>query len=294
MNEEAAFLPELPEVETIVRALRHPSDWTVQPEGSLAAQPGILGRSVANALVLWDRTIAQPSVPEFLAQIAGLTVTDVKRRGKFIHIQMGTRSLIFHLRMSGDLRVAQAGQPLATHDRLVVNFDDGTCLAFNDARKFGRVWLVEDDRQVFGKLGPDPFDASLTADEFHQMFQKKSRHIKPLLLDQTFLAGLGNIYTDEALFRAGIHPLTSSSELDYPTSEKLLQAIRSVLAEGIDRNGASIDWVYRGGTFQNQFNVYRRTGQPCRICGTPIVKINVGQRGTHFCPTCQPAYRVHN
>ena len=160
-------------------------------------------------------------------------------------------------------------------------------MVFNDTRKFGRVWLVEDAQSVLGGLGPEPLDESLTGSDFYRMLQKQKRQIKPLLLDQSFLAGLGNIYTDEALFQARIHPLTAACAIQKSEANELLAAIRSVLQEGIQRNGASIDWVYRGGDFQNHFQVYQRDGQPCSRCGTEIQRITVGQRGTHFCPRCQ-------
>ena len=198
--------------------------------------------------------------------------------------------------MSGDLRVEPAsgpdGAPLPPqlHDRIVLGLDEGLRLAFNDTRKFGRAWLLDDPDAVLGDLGPEPFDENLDARVFQQMLVDRRRQIKPLLLDQTFLAGLGNIYTDESLHTAGIHPLTPSDRIDPLQAERLLTAIRAVLNEGIRRNGASIDWVYRGGSFQNSFRVYGRTGERCPVCGTPIQRILVGQRGTHFCPVCQPEF----
>jgi formamidopyrimidine-DNA glycosylase len=141
---------------------------------------------------------------------------------------------------------------------------------------------------VVGGLGPEPFDPLFTADVLHARLHAFRRQIKPLLLDQTFIAGLGNIYTDEALHQARVHPLRLSDSLSFEESSRLWQAIRDVLSEGIRRNGASIDWVYRGGDFQNAFHVYQRTGHPCPVCGTPVERIAVGQRGTHFCPNCQP------
>jgi formamidopyrimidine-DNA glycosylase len=134
-------------------------------------------------------------------------------------------------------------------------------------------------------------DANFTAPYFYELLRARHRQIKPLLLDQAFIAGLGNIYTDEALHSARIHPLTLADSLDLTQAEKLLAGIRQVLQEGISRNGASIDWVYRGGDFQNHFRVYQRTGEPCPDCDTPIERIVVGQRGTHFCPTCQPSMK---
>jgi formamidopyrimidine-DNA glycosylase len=240
-----------------------------------------------DAAVLWEKTIALPAVREFRSQIQGQLVLGVSRRGKFILIQLESKTLLIHLRMSGDLRVEPVDEPPKPHDRLLISFYDRTRLVFNDTRKFGRVWLVDDPQEVTGSLGLDPFDEALTPAEFFEMLHRHHRRIKTMLFDQTFLAGLGNIYSDEALFRAGIHPMTVSSALSEEDASCLLNAIRSVLTEGIERNGASIDWVYRGGTFQNHFNVYQRTGQPCLVCSTPIQRKVVGQRGTHFCPHCQ-------
>ena len=192
--------------------------------------------------------------------------------------------------MSGDLlTVADDVDPGVNHVRFSLDFLEGGRLLFNDARKFGRVWVVEDPESILGRLGPEPLDPSFTADDLYRRLQSKDRIIKSLLLDQSFIAGLGNIYTDEALHLAGIHPLTSSKRLKPSDAGRLLDSIRSVLMDGIQRNGASIDWVYRGGEYQNNFRVYGRTGKPCPVCGTEIKRLVVGQRGTHFCPLCQPA-----
>lgn len=191
--------------------------------------------------------------------------------------------------MSGDLRVEQnKGMVRQKHDRLALDFTDGWRLVFHDPRKFGRAWLLANPMEILQKLGPDPFDLSLTAKRFHQKLISRKRLLKPLLLDQTFLAGLGNIYTDEALHLARLHPLRSSVSLLPAESRTLLLAIRSILKQGMRRNGASIDWVYRGGNYQNHFRVYQRQGKACPLCGTSIQRILVGQRGTHFCPNCQP------
>ena len=162
-------------------------------------------------------------------------------------------------------------------------------LVFNDARKFGRVWLVDEVDRVVGNLGPEPLDESLTAEDLFARLHATRRQLKPLLLDQTFLAGLGNIYVDEALQpgkAAPAHP----GQLPHPGTSQPAAGEHPHRPAGWDckRNGASIDWVYRGGDFQNYFRVYQRTGEPCPECGTPIARIIVGQRGTHFCPYCQP------
>jgi len=274
-------LPELPEVETIARSLR---------SGGVGGRNdlSIPGRRVKSASVLWDRTIAQPQPVEFEKRLVGQTVGEVGRRGKFLTIHFDRDILLVHLRMSGDLRVEPDEIQLnQTHDRVLVSFEDGIRLAFNDTRKFGRMWLTDQPEKVLGNLGLEPFDPTLDAEAFHQQISRHRRQLKPLLLDQSFLAGLGNIYTDEALHLARLHPLVIASRLNFEQSSRLLQAIRQVLSEGIQRNGASIDWVYRGGEFQNVFRVYQRTGQACPVCGTFINRMVVGQRGTHYCPVCQ-------
>ena len=280
-------MPELPEVETIARALRL---------GGRGGE-GIVGRKIRCASLLWERTLAVPAPTEFLQRVVGQEVLSVGRRGKFLIIQLSFDYLLIHLRMSGDIRVESAvdedGQrrEVLLHDRLIFDFEDGSRLAFNDTRKFGRAWLVGDIEQVTALLGPEPFDPNFTAAALYQRLHTRDRQIKPLLLDQSFLAGLGNIYTDEALHIAGIHPLRPANTIGYEQAERLWGAIKAVLEEGIRRNGASIDWVYRGGDYQTAFRVYQRTGEPCYQCGTPIEKRSIGQRGTHFCPSCQPEFR---
>jgi formamidopyrimidine-DNA glycosylase len=238
---------------------------------------------------LWERTLEVPTPEEFQARITGQFIAGISRRGKYLQFQLTTDWLLVHLRMSGDMLVEPDSGLLPVHHRLVLYLDQDLRLAFNDTRKFGRVWLVSDPDEVTAGLGPEPFDVTLTPGAFHNRLSATRRQIKPLLLDQKFLAGMGNIYTDEALHRTGLHPRRGASSLSYAEAEKLLKNIRAVLQAGIQHHGASIDWVYRGGDFQNLFTVYRRTGQPCRTCGTLIERIIVGQRSTHICPRCQPA-----
>jgi formamidopyrimidine-DNA glycosylase len=272
-------MPELPEVETIARVLR---------EGTKSAQDALLGRRIESAEVLWPRTLANLSAQAFSAQICGQSFQAVTRRGKFLVFPLSSDTLLIHLRMSGDMRVENIREnPVLKHDRLVLNLDNNKRLAFNDTRKFGRAWLLKDPQEVLSSLGPEPFDPSLDATSFHEMLTARSRQLKPLLMDQSFLAGLGNIYTDEALHLAKLHPLRLSGTLSPMEAERLLGAMRAMLSEGIRRNGASIDWVYRGGDFQNHFRVYGRTGESCPECGGKIERLVVGQRGTHICPDCQ-------
>jgi formamidopyrimidine-DNA glycosylase len=283
-------MPELPEVETVARRLR-----IGDTKGSYSfGTPGLIGWRVSDVNLIWARSLFQPDPAEFARRLVGQTLGNVSRRGKFIVMTFASSTLLAHLRMSGDLRVELDTAPLQPHDRAWLAFDhpgDTMCLrlAFNDPRKFGRLWLVDDPQTVLGGLGPEPLDPPFTAGELYLRLHATTRQLKPLLLDQSFLAGLGNIYTDEALHLARLHPLTPANRVTTEQAGALWAAIRAVLEEGIRRNGASIDWVYRGGDFQNYFRAYQRTGQPCPACGTLIQRIVVGQRGTHFCPTCQPA-----
>jgi formamidopyrimidine-DNA glycosylase len=189
--------------------------------------------------------------------------------------------------MSGDLYIRNSTIQPEKHDRLVIKLSGNKALIFNDTRKFGRVWFTSTPEDVLGKLGPEPLGKDFTPQWLLSSLHKKHRQLKPLLLDQTFLAGLGNIYTDEALHIAKLHPLAMSDSVKEKQARALHEAVRKVLKEGIKRNGASIDWVYRGGEFQNHFRVYDREGKPCVVCGTQIQKLVVGQRGTHICPECQ-------
>jgi len=272
-------MPELPEVETIARNLRL----------GIHGQPALVGRHILGVQLCWERTLAEPSPVEFKSRLIGQGIETIGRRGKFLYFHLTRDWLLYHLRMSGDLLVRHAGTPPELHDRLILTLGGDIELAFNDARKFGRVWLVDELDRVVGNLGPEPLDEDFSADDLFARLHATRRQLKPLLLDQTFLAGLGNIYADEALNLARLHPLVPANCLTEEQAERLLSSIRTVLRDGISRNGASIDWVYRGGDFQNYFRVYQRTGSPCLACGTPVARIIVGQRGTHYCPQCQPA-----
>ena len=272
-------MPELPEVETIARKLR----------------PHLLGKVIQDGELRWARTLAFPSPRKFKELIKGQEIKEVTRRAKYFILRLTDYSLLIHLRMSGDLFIKESKIKTEKHDRLILRLlpaqgagdERLTNLVFNDTRKFGRVWLTADPEEVLGKLGPEPFSKHFTPKWLHAALHHKHRQLKPLLLDQTFLAGLGNIYTDEALNLAKLNPLAVSNSITAKQAEALHDAIRKVLKEGIRRNGASIDWVYRGGEFQNYFRVYDRAGKPCPVCGTKIQRIVVGQRSTHFCPKCQ-------
>jgi formamidopyrimidine-DNA glycosylase len=272
-------MPELPEVETVARDLR----------------PHLHGRTIVGARVHWQRTIAAPSARAFTRQIRQHRIHAITRRGKYLifHLRapnQQTKYLLIHLRMTGGLCLAPRGAPRDKHIHVCLSLDNGNELRFRDPRKFGRMWLVDDPRPVIGKLGPEPLEISLR--EFHARICAHRGALKPLLLDQTFLAGIGNIYADESLWYARLHPLRRVESLTRAERARLYRAIRRVLTRAIAVGGTSIDVMYRringmSGGFTESLRAFDQEKRPCRRCGTPIQKIVVGQRGTHFCPTCQ-------
>jgi formamidopyrimidine-DNA glycosylase len=274
-------MPELPEVETIVRSCR----------------PRLVGRVVEDFEARWARQV-RPDPETVRAALRGATVTAVGRRGKHIVIELGSSAvpgaplgpagwLLVHLRMSGRFEWLTAAAPEPGHVRAVWSLDDGARLALCDARKFGRIGFTRDLAAELSGLGPEPLDEAFTPAVLAALLRGRSRAVKPLLLDQSVVAGLGNIYTDEALHRAGIHPLTPAARLRPRAVAALHEAIRHVLTEGIRHNGTSLDWIYPDGEMQDFLLAYGRTGQPCPRCGAPIEALRVGQRGTHVCPRCQ-------
>jgi formamidopyrimidine-DNA glycosylase len=271
-------MPELPEVETIAQMLRL----------GMQGAPPLPGRTVQAVSLRWPRQVATPSAATFRRRMKGRRIEAVKRRGKYLLMPLDEGFLLIHLKMSGDLRMVPSSEPRHRFEHTVLHLDQEWDLRFSDARKFGKLFLVDYPERVTGKLGPEPLEPGFTAAVLGELLGRRHRALKPLLLDQTVVAGLGNIYTDEALHRARLHPLRISDTLDRAEIRRLRVGIQAALRQGLRHNGASIDWVYRGGDFQNHFRVYQRAGQPCPVCGTPIRRIVVGQRGTHYCPACQP------
>ena len=274
-------MPELPEAETIARGLRRT----------------ILGRRLGPARftrpdILRNRGDAPVS------DITGHRVVEVFRRGKRVLIKLDNDlTLVFALGMTGQLTVARTDAACPTHTHLRIALDRGAReLRFRDVRRFGGVWLLKDGvtgqksrGRALGPLGPEPLEIRIT--QFRSLLRRK-RQIKALLLDQSIIAGLGNIYCDEALHRASIHPAARADDLTPDQSAALLRGIRAVLREAIRRGGSSIS-DYRDaqgnlGYFQHRHRVYQRTDQPCHRCRTPIQRIIVAARSTHFCPACQP------
>lgn len=273
-------MPELPEVETVAHDLRGQ----------------ITGREFREAHLLWARTLAAPEESLLEERLAGRRVVDVGRRGKYILVHLNDgQTLIVHLRMTGRLAVVPGDSPLLEdkHLRAWFSLADGDALTFTDSRKFGRIWLVNDIDEVTGKLGPEPLAWDLAPETFAARLRKRKVAIKALLLDQTAVAGVGNIYADEALFRARIHPLRKASSLTDDEMNRLYESLREVLNEAINKRGTLLR-DYRtpygeDGYFQNHLRVYGKYGKPCLRCGQPIERIRVTQRSTHFCPHCQPS-----
>ncbi len=275
-------MPELPEVETYLRDLT----------------PTLTGRRVIAVQVFWPRTIATPSVDAFCQEMEGQVFAHFGRRGKFMLLGLaGGDTLIVHLRMTGRLHLEPASTEPSPHTHVVMALDDGRALHYTDTRKFGRLWLVSDSETVLGHLGPEPLGAGFTAAYLAGRLAGRRASIKALLLDQGMVAGVGNIYADEALFLAGIHPAWPAGSLALEEVERLCGAVASVLRQAIDRQGSSLGdsrWQnYRRpngqpGSFQDEHKVFQRTGQPCVRCGQSIQRMVIAQRGTHFCPHCQP------
>jgi formamidopyrimidine-DNA glycosylase len=246
-----------------------------------------VGRTFTSVTVLWPNSIKTP-IPELQERLPGQRIEAITRRAKYLQFHMsGGDSLFIHLKMSGDLQVEPESELRHPHVRTVFGLDNAHELRFKDARKFGRVYLVADPSQVVGKLGPEPLDDEFSPEHFQRLFQKRKGRLKPLLLNQEFIAGVGNIYADESCFIAKINPSRQVDTLSAEELERLYEAIRQALSAGIVYKGASFDSVYRGGQFQDHFQVYGRADEPCLTCGTPIVRIVVGGRSTHFCPNCQ-------
>ena len=280
-------MPELPEVETVARDLR----------------PRLVGATIVGARSSWARTLRTHAPEAFAADIAGRTVEAVGRRGKQVVVELsGSAALTIHLKMTGQLFVVPASLPEDPYVRLVLELADGTELRFRDIRKFGRVGLYPRDpvtgdlltepggAGVFAGQGPEPLEDAFTLRAFRARLRGRKGRLKSLLLDQGFLAGIGNIYADEALWTARLHPLRSASSLLPADERRLYAAIRTILAEAVEWRGSSIDDYTApdgDGQMQERLNVYQRTGEPCPRCGRPIRRIVIGARASHFCSWCQ-------
>ena len=264
-------MPELPEVETVVRGL----------------QNTIVGETIVDLEVPWEKALVADDPYE---SIVGKTITGVRRRAKYIVIELDRGALLVHLRMTGKLTPVFPEK----HVTVILNFESGSSLYFQDTRKFGRMEYVHNPDDTLAHLGPEPLSMEFTVDVLYNMLKGKKRQIKPLLLDQTFLAGLGNIYVDEALFQARVQPLSIASAIPKARVKSLHSAIQSILSASIQAQGTTILNFTHGenqsGTYQAALQIYGRKDEPCLICETPIIKITVGQRGTHYCSVCQKKF----
>jgi formamidopyrimidine-DNA glycosylase len=274
-------MPELPEVETIRADLdRH-----------------VVGRCFTGAEVFWHRTVDRPPLEEFSAALSGRCIERTDRRGKYLILHLsGGAALVVHLRMTGRLTWRERGAPRSRHLRAVLHLDDGLDLHFEDQRKFGRLYLVPDApglEVVLSTIGPEPLDAAFSRQQLKTQLAGRRAQLKALLLDQRFLAGLGNIYVDEALYRAKLHPLRRSDTLTPREVTRLHHGIVAALRQGIANRGTTLS-NYRdawgaAGLNRERLLVFHRAGTPCQRCGSPIQKVRVAGRGTYVCPTCQPA-----
>jgi formamidopyrimidine-DNA glycosylase len=274
-------MPELPEVEIIVRRLR----------------PALVGRRIDRAQVLWARTIAMPAPAQFARRVRAQTIVSLGRRAKYLLFKLSSGdTVITHLRMTGDFRFAPAGVKADPYLRVRFVLDDGQELRFTDVRKFGRIALAADTDAVLGHLGPEPLSRRFTPGALAGIVSGRPTPIKPFLLNQERIAGLGNIYADEALHYAAIHPTRAAGSLRPKEIKKLHEGIQFVLRKGIRLGGSTLydrrfrDPFGKPGQMQEEFAVYydpRRERKICARCGTPIVLQVIGQRSAHFCPRCQ-------
>jgi formamidopyrimidine-DNA glycosylase len=282
-------MPELPEVETVARDLRGL----------------VVGARIAGVRVSWLRTLRSQDPDAFAAAVAGRTIVGTSRRAKLVVLELDDGGAItIHLKMTGQLFVVPAARPEDAYIRLVIAFEDDRELRFRDIRKFGRVGLARRDvagaggdlrgelggAKTFKGFGPEPLDAAFTVRAFGKRLRSRRGRLKPLLMDQAFIAGVGNIYADEALWAARLHPLRSAATLRRGDAGRLYRHLRAILAEAVERRGSSVDDYTApdgDGSMQERLLVYQRAGEPCQRCGRPIRRVVVGGRATHFCSWCQ-------
>lgn len=273
-------MPELPEVETVRKTL----------------EQLVLGKEINKIDVFWPKIIKKPEpVEQFIDALVGQTIRQISRRGKFLIFILDDYSLVSHLRMEGKYGLYGKEEPYDKHTHVIFSFTDGSQLRYRDVRKFGTMHLFikgkEFENPPLLNLGPEPLSSDFTVEYLYQKLMKTNRKIKSVLLDQKVVVGIGNIYVDESLFRAGIHPERLASSLSVLETTKLQQEIVATLSEAVEKGGSTIRSYVNSqgqiGMFQLELLVYGRKGETCKKCGTPIEKLVVGGRGTHICPSCQ-------
>ena len=270
-------MPELPEVETTRRGVR-----------------GALVGHAVTAFDLREPRLRWPVEPALVHELVGQRIHDVRRRAKYLLIDLDRGSLIAHLGMSGSLRVMPAGSPRLLHDHYDLVLDSGQCLRFNDPRRFGSLlWCTGsvDEHPLLAALGPEPLEDGFTAELLAARAKRRKAAVKLFLMDQHVVVGVGNIYASEALFRAGVRPRRAAGRIKPAEWQRIVESIRQVLGEAIRQGGTTLrDYVNADGTpgyFRQQLFVYERAGEPCRRCETPVRHLVQGQRSTYFCPACQ-------
>jgi formamidopyrimidine-DNA glycosylase len=273
-------MPELPEVETVRKSL----------------EATIIGKTIESVEILWSKIIKLPEDPsEFAIRVSGQTIRKMGRRGKFLLFYLDTDVLVSHLRMEGKYGIHLESEPLGKHEHVLFHFSDGTDLRYKDVRKFGTMHLFaigsEFDLPPLVDVGPEPFSGEYTFQHLKKSLKKTNRQIKPALLDQKIVTGLGNIYVDETLFRSGVHPERICSSLSDKEIRRIHEESVKTLFEAVEAGGSSVRSYVNSlgeiGLFQLQIQVYGRVGQPCVNCGTELKKFRVGGRGTTICPKCQ-------
>lgn len=273
-------MPELPEVETVKTTLN----------------ALVKGKQIEHVTVRLARIIQRPDdIQAFAHMLTGHSIESVQRRGKFLRIVLDGLVLVSHLRMEGRYGLYNSNDPLDKHTHVIFHFTDGTELRYHDVRQFGTMHLFQPGEDFLlaplNKLGQEPLESSFTPERFKAIVAGKSTKIKSLLLNQEYVVGIGNIYVDESLHRAGIHPEESAKALTEQQLDKLHHAIVATLTEAVNAGGSSIKSYVNGqgesGTYQQKLLIYGRKHEPCHSCGTLIEKTVVGGRGTHYCPNCQ-------
>lgn len=273
-------MPELPEVETVRKTLKKL----------------VVNKTIKDITVYWPKIIKNPlEVEQFVDALIGETILDVGRRGKFLIIYTGNFALVSHLRMEGKYGLYPKDEPYDKHTHVLFHFTDGTELRYRDVRKFGTMHLYKKGDEFLTEpligLGPEPFSEEFTIEYLADKLAKTNRKVKTALLDQKVFVGLGNIYVDEALFRAGIHPERLANTLDNSEVTLLHREIVATLSEAVKKGGSTIRSYVNSqgeiGMFQLELYAYGRNGEECKRCGTPLEKTTVGGRGTHYCPQCQ-------
>lgn len=265
-------MPELPEVETIKREL----------------EKVVLGKKITDIIIHNPKVIAEPKPADFVKGLKGVTIKNILRKGKLLILELSSgKTLAIHLKMTGQLIYPGSGLT----SRLSFKLSDGRWLDFNDQRLFAQMRLIDDWRNLkfVQTLGPEPFD--LSAEQFKAMLDNKKTKIKPLLMDQAFISGIGNLYAAEALFRSRIHPARPANSLSDKEKESLFKEIKDILSEAIKYQGSSVDQYVQlngsAGGYVKYHQVYDREGKPCLACKRPVKRIALGGRGTYFCPRCQ-------